>query len=113
MLFDWLVDNPKQPTASRVTLFSRALDAWWDDPEVCLACTAFKPVPIWQACSCESNAVTNAIADICQHSLWFPAFTNSVFWFYGLRFAKAKYFALYSALYSAVYSAGLGGGLGS
>merc|ERR1719261_1582151 len=34
MLFDWLVDNPKQPTASRVTLFSRALDAWWDDPEV-------------------------------------------------------------------------------
>jgi exportin-7 len=34
MLFDWLVDNPKNPTTSRVTLFSRALDAWWDDPEV-------------------------------------------------------------------------------
>merc|ERR1719329_503498 len=34
MLFDWLVDNPKQPASSRVTLFSRALDAWWDDPEV-------------------------------------------------------------------------------
>jgi len=34
MLFDWLVDNPKQPAASRVTLFSRALDVWWDDPEV-------------------------------------------------------------------------------
>merc|ERR1711920_968428 len=34
MLFDWLVDNPKNPAASRVTLFSRALDAWWDDPEV-------------------------------------------------------------------------------
>lgn len=34
MLFDWLVDNPKNPTASRVTLFSRALDAWWDDPQV-------------------------------------------------------------------------------
>jgi len=34
MLFGWLVDNPKQPAASRVTLFSRALDIWWDDPEV-------------------------------------------------------------------------------
>lgn len=34
MLFDWLVDNPKNPSASRITLFSRALDAWWDDPEV-------------------------------------------------------------------------------
>jgi len=34
MLFDWLVDNPKNPTSSRVTLFSRALDVWWDDPEV-------------------------------------------------------------------------------
>lgn len=34
MLFDWLVDNPKNPASSRVTLFSRALDAWWDDPEV-------------------------------------------------------------------------------
>merc|ERR1719478_1583830 len=34
MLFNWLVDNPKQPASSRVTLFSRALDAWWDDPEV-------------------------------------------------------------------------------
>eukprot|EP00418_Pyrodinium_bahamense_P093345 CAMPEP_0179031306 /NCGR_PEP_ID=MMETSP0796-20121207/11003_1 /TAXON_ID=73915 /ORGANISM="Pyrodinium bahamense, Strain pbaha01" /LENGTH=775 /DNA_ID=CAMNT_0020727495 /DNA_START=109 /DNA_END=2437 /DNA_ORIENTATION=+ len=34
MLFDWLVDNPKNPATSRVTLFSRALDAWWDDPEV-------------------------------------------------------------------------------
>mmetsp|Transcript_24122 Transcript_24122/g.77650 ORF Transcript_24122/g.77650 Transcript_24122/m.77650 type:complete len:1092 (-) Transcript_24122:124-3399(-) len=34
MLFDWLVDNPKNPAASRVTLFSRALDVWWDDPEV-------------------------------------------------------------------------------
>merc|ERR1719197_419236 len=34
MLFDWLVENPKQPNTSRVTLFSRALDAWWDDPEV-------------------------------------------------------------------------------
>merc|ERR1711920_19629 len=34
MLFDWLVDNPKNPAASRVTLFSRALDVWWEDPEV-------------------------------------------------------------------------------
>merc|ERR1712113_175339 len=34
MLFEWLVDNPKNPAASRVTLFSRALDVWWDDPEV-------------------------------------------------------------------------------
>jgi len=34
MLFDWLVDNPKNPATSRVTLFSRALDIWWDDPEV-------------------------------------------------------------------------------
>jgi len=34
MLFDWLVDNPKNPASSRVTLFSRALDVWWDDPEV-------------------------------------------------------------------------------
>jgi len=34
MLFDWMVDNPKQPTSSRITLFSRALDAWWDDPQV-------------------------------------------------------------------------------
>jgi len=34
MLFNWLVDNPKNPAASRVTLFSRALDAWSDDPEV-------------------------------------------------------------------------------
>lgn len=34
MLFDWLVDNPKNPAASRVTLFARALDVWWDDPEV-------------------------------------------------------------------------------
>jgi len=34
MLFDWLVDNPKNPGGSRVTLFSRALDIWWDDPEV-------------------------------------------------------------------------------
>jgi len=34
MLFNWLVDDPKNPAASRVTLFSRALDVWWDDPEV-------------------------------------------------------------------------------
>jgi len=34
MLFDWLVDNPKNPSANRVNLFSRALDVWWDDPEV-------------------------------------------------------------------------------
>merc|ERR1712190_180354 len=34
MLFEWLVDNPKNPAASRVTLFSRALDVWWDTPEV-------------------------------------------------------------------------------
>ncbi|CAJ1338233.1 unnamed protein product [Effrenium voratum] len=34
MLFDWLVDNPKNPSANRVNLFARALDAWWDDPEV-------------------------------------------------------------------------------
>jgi exportin-7 len=34
MLFGWLVDNPKNPAASRVTLFSRALDAWWDDAQV-------------------------------------------------------------------------------
>ncbi|CAL1139660.1 unnamed protein product, partial [Cladocopium goreaui] len=34
MLFDWLVDNPKNPSINRVNLFSRALDAWWDDPEV-------------------------------------------------------------------------------
>merc|ERR1719382_1216768 len=34
MLFEWLVDNPKNPAMSRVTLFSRALDIWWDDPEV-------------------------------------------------------------------------------
>jgi len=34
MLFGWLVDNPKNPAASRVTLFSRALDVWWDTPEV-------------------------------------------------------------------------------
>lgn len=34
MLFEWLVDNPKNPATSRVTLFSRALDIWWDDPEV-------------------------------------------------------------------------------
>lgn len=34
MLFDWLVDNPKNPSANRVNLFSRALDIWWDDPEV-------------------------------------------------------------------------------
>jgi len=34
MLFDWLVDNPGNLNASRVTLFSRALDVWWDDPEV-------------------------------------------------------------------------------
>jgi len=34
MLFDWMVDNPKQPSSSRITLFSRALDAWWDDPQV-------------------------------------------------------------------------------
>lgn len=33
MLFDWLVDNPKTPN-SRVTLFSKALDVWWEDPEV-------------------------------------------------------------------------------
>mmetsp|Transcript_47243 Transcript_47243/g.101123 ORF Transcript_47243/g.101123 Transcript_47243/m.101123 type:complete len:1094 (+) Transcript_47243:406-3687(+) len=34
MLFDWLVDNPKSPQNSRITLFARALDIWWDDPEV-------------------------------------------------------------------------------
>merc|ERR1719235_1306796 len=34
MLFGWLVDNPKNPATSRVTLFSRALDAWWDDVQV-------------------------------------------------------------------------------
>lgn len=34
MLFNWLVDNPKNPTGSRVCMFSRALDVWWDDPEV-------------------------------------------------------------------------------
>merc|ERR1719197_1578405 len=33
MLFDWLVENPKQAT-NKVTLFSRALDVWWDDPQV-------------------------------------------------------------------------------
>jgi exportin-7 len=34
LFFAWLVDNPKNPAASRVTLFSRAIDAWWDDPDV-------------------------------------------------------------------------------
>jgi exportin-7 len=34
MLFDWLVDNPKQPTSSRVMLFSKAIEVWWDDAEV-------------------------------------------------------------------------------
>eukprot|EP00928_Gymnodinium_smaydae_P007847 TRINITY_DN12809_c0_g1_i1.p1 TRINITY_DN12809_c0_g1~~TRINITY_DN12809_c0_g1_i1.p1 ORF type:complete len:1123 (-),score=189.53 TRINITY_DN12809_c0_g1_i1:90-3359(-) len=34
MLFGWLVDNPKNPAASRVTMFARALDAWWDCPDV-------------------------------------------------------------------------------
>eukprot|EP00927_Polykrikos_kofoidii_P043595 TRINITY_DN37677_c0_g1_i1.p1 TRINITY_DN37677_c0_g1~~TRINITY_DN37677_c0_g1_i1.p1 ORF type:complete len:1104 (+),score=161.54 TRINITY_DN37677_c0_g1_i1:42-3314(+) len=34
MLFNWLVDNPQEPASSRMTLFSRAADAWWDVPEV-------------------------------------------------------------------------------
>jgi len=34
MLFEWLVDNPKDPGSSRIVLFSRALEAWADDPEV-------------------------------------------------------------------------------
>jgi len=34
MLFEWLVDNPRNPAGSRVQLFSRALDVWWDDPQV-------------------------------------------------------------------------------
>jgi exportin-7 len=34
LLFDWLVDNPKQPLNSRVCLFSRALEQWSDVPEV-------------------------------------------------------------------------------
>merc|ERR1711988_596261 len=34
MLFEWLVDNPGNLNSSRVTIFSRALDVWWDEPEV-------------------------------------------------------------------------------
>eukprot|EP00927_Polykrikos_kofoidii_P004360 TRINITY_DN11721_c0_g1_i1.p1 TRINITY_DN11721_c0_g1~~TRINITY_DN11721_c0_g1_i1.p1 ORF type:complete len:1091 (-),score=216.08 TRINITY_DN11721_c0_g1_i1:82-3354(-) len=34
MLYDWLVENPRNPTTSRVKLFMRALEKWWDDPQV-------------------------------------------------------------------------------
>ena len=34
MLFEWLVDQPKNPQMSRVQLFSKALEVWWDDHEV-------------------------------------------------------------------------------
>jgi len=32
--FEWLVNNPKNVQTSRVCLFAKALDVWWDDWEV-------------------------------------------------------------------------------
>eukprot|EP00933_Yihiella_yeosuensis_P004307 TRINITY_DN108678_c0_g1_i1.p1 TRINITY_DN108678_c0_g1~~TRINITY_DN108678_c0_g1_i1.p1 ORF type:complete len:332 (+),score=46.92 TRINITY_DN108678_c0_g1_i1:3-998(+) len=34
MLFEWMVENPKNPSANKISLFARALDVWWDDYEV-------------------------------------------------------------------------------
>ncbi|KAF4742110.1 Exportin 7 [Perkinsus olseni] len=34
ILFNWLVDNPKQPQNCKITVFSAALNFYWDDPEV-------------------------------------------------------------------------------
>ena len=33
-LFKYLVDNPKNPTQCKITLFSAAADVWWDEPQV-------------------------------------------------------------------------------
>ncbi|EER08315.1 nuclear pore protein RBP16/17, putative [Perkinsus marinus ATCC 50983] len=34
ILFNWLVDNPKQPQNCKITVFSAALTFYWDDPDV-------------------------------------------------------------------------------
>ncbi|XP_055388846.1 exportin-7-like [Condylostylus longicornis] len=31
LVFDWLVNKPKQPGASRIDIFTRAVDLWWAD----------------------------------------------------------------------------------
>ena len=34
MLFKYLVENPKNPSACKISLFSTAADIWWDEPQV-------------------------------------------------------------------------------
>eukprot|EP00923_Selenidium_pygospionis_P045719 GHVN01078968.1.p1 GENE.GHVN01078968.1~~GHVN01078968.1.p1 ORF type:complete len:1131 (+),score=105.62 GHVN01078968.1:200-3592(+) len=34
LLFDWLVNVPKQPNQSRIHIFTVAADVWWDEPKV-------------------------------------------------------------------------------
>merc|ERR1719253_1838008 len=34
LLFEWLVDNPKDPMNTRICVFAKALEVWWDDYEV-------------------------------------------------------------------------------
>ena len=41
LLFKYLVDNPKNASACKVTLFSAALDVWWDEPQVAVPVLKF------------------------------------------------------------------------
>lgn len=34
LFFEWLVEDPRNPDACKITLFSKAIDQWWDDHTV-------------------------------------------------------------------------------